>query len=355
MGVDDAPIRHALAWLGEGRRVALATVVETWGASPRPPGSLLAVTPDGNFTGSVSGGCIEAEVITAALRVMASGRPELLHFSIGDEQAWHVGLACGGSLTVFVEPASDAELLGAICTARPIAVVTDLGDARHALVGPTSVAGGSLPLPPAAVAAACQALQDDESRRIDGEGQALFATVFNPPMRLIVVGAVHVAQALAPLATGLGFVVTVVDPRAGFASSTRFPDVDIRNDWPDDALTALRPDARTAVVTLSHDAKLDDPALEAALRSQAFYIGALGSRRTHTRRLERLSARGFPGSQLARIHGPVGLDLGGRKAAEIALAIMAEVVAVRYGRASRAARISDSGRQTASAGNTLRS
>lgn len=334
--------------------MALATVVRTWGSAPRPAGSLLAATADGDFAGSVSGGCVEAQVLDAAARVLARRRAEILEFSVADERAWQHGLACGGDVTVLVEPAPDASILSAIMVRPPIALVTDLASATHALVGPQSIEG-PLPLSAEAVAAAREALRDDRSRPIDTEGRVLFATVFNPPLRLVVVGGVHIAQALAPLAAGLGLAMSVVDPRTGFASAARFPGVDVRTDWPDDALAALRPDSRTAVVSLTHDPKLDDPALEAALGSEAFYIGALGSSRTHAKRLERLRARGWAEPALARIHGPVGLDLGGRKAAEIALSILAELVAVRYGRPSRAAAISASGRHTVSAGNTLRS
>ncbi len=175
-----------------------------------------------------------------------------------------------------------------------------------------------------------EALGRDRSGRIEDGGAALFVQVFNPPARLIVVGAVHIAQPLVPMAALAGDAVTVVDPRGAFATDRRFPGVSLTDDWPDQALAALAPDRRTAVVTLTHDPKLDDPALMAALRSEAFYIGALGSRRTHAARLERLREAGFDDTELARIHGPVGLSIGARSPAEIAVSILAQITEVAH-------------------------
>jgi xanthine dehydrogenase accessory factor len=324
------PLERALAWLADGRRVALCTVVGTWGSSPRPAGSLLAVRDDGRFEGSVSGGCVEGAVVTAALAVLTSGTPRLLDFGVSDAEAWEAGLACGGQLSVFLEPAADAALLRRLLAERPIALVTDLAGGGHRLVTADS-AGAD----PATAALAKRALAADECLRIEAGGSPAFVTVFNPPARLVIVGAVHVAQALAPMAALAGFAVAVIDPRNSFASPERFPEVSLVHDWPDDAVARLAPDPRTAVVVLSHDPKLDDPALEAALRSPAFYIGALGSRKTQAARRQRLAALGFGDADLARIHGPVGLDLGGRKAAEIAVAILAQIIAARHGKARR--------------------
>ncbi|HJS88300.1 MAG TPA: XdhC family protein [Acetobacteraceae bacterium] len=220
------------------------------------------------------------------------------------------------------------EILAALAEARrekrPVVLATRLSDgAQHLLPGPS--AGAALN------EAAAAALRDDQSRTVQADGAAWFLQAHNPPLRLIVVGAVHIAQALVPFASGVGFAVTVIDPRRAFASDERFPDVAIRTDWPDEALDALRPDARTAIVTLTHDPKLDDPALDRALRSEAFYIGALGSRRTHAARLKRLRELGHDETAMARIRGPVGLELAAVTAPEIALSIVAELVAVRRG------------------------
>jgi len=209
---------------------------------------------------------------------------------------------------------------------RPVVMATRLSDGEQWLL-PDPAA------PPALADAAAAALRADTSRTIDAGGAAWFLHAYNPPLRLVVVGAVHIAQALVPMAARLGYGVTVADPRRAFASDERFPGVNVSTDWPDEAMDALRPDSRTAVVTLTHDPKLDDPALDRALRSDAYYIGALGSRKTHAARLDRLRAMGHGDAALARIRGPVGLDIGAVTAGEIALSILAQVVAARRGAA----------------------
>jgi xanthine dehydrogenase accessory factor len=211
---------------------------------------------------------------------------------------------------------------------RPAALVTDLADGRQALVHADDRAG-ELALDPAALAAARDALAADRSGMLPVPGRRLFLKAVVPPPRLVLVGAVHISQALAPMAALAGYGVTVVDPRRSFATDARFPAVELTTEWPDEALHRLAPDARTAVVTLTHDPKLDDPALTVALNSPAFYIGSLGSRKTHAARLKRLAAAGFDDAALARIHGPVGLPIGALSPAEIALAILAQITAVR--------------------------
>jgi xanthine dehydrogenase accessory factor len=207
---------------------------------------------------------------------------------------------------------------------RPVVLATRLPDGAQHLLPDTSLAA-------ALNEAAANALRDDESGTVKVGDDDWFLHVYNPPLRLIVVGAVHIAQALVPFAAQCGFAVTVVDPRRSFASDERFPNVTVATDWPDEAMDALRPDARTAVVTLTHDPKLDDPALDRALKSPAFYIGALGSRRTHAARLKRLRELGHTDAEMVRIKGPVGLNIEAVTAPEIALSIIAEIVAVRRG------------------------
>jgi xanthine dehydrogenase accessory factor len=209
---------------------------------------------------------------------------------------------------------------------RPAALVTDLESGDQALVEADGTAG-ALMLSDPEIADVLSAVRDDRSA-LDSQANR-FVQVFNPPLRLIVVGAVHIAQQLVPLAASAGYDVTVVDPRRAWASGERFPEVALVTDWPEEALRALAPDRRTAVVTLTHDPKLDDPALDAALASPAFYIGALGSRRTQERRLERLRSLGYDAAALARIHGPVGLDIGAKSPAEIAVSILAQIIQVR--------------------------
>jgi xanthine dehydrogenase accessory factor len=216
------------------------------------------------------------------------------------------------------------EILAAREAKRPAALVTDLADGAQALVVEGEVKG-DLNLTDAMLDGVRKALAKDESSTIVADDGKLFIHVFTPPKRLVVVGAVHISQALAPMAALAGYAVTIVDPRSAFAMDWRFPGVTLTHDWPDEALEALRPDRRTAVITLTHDPKLDDPALKLALKSDAFYIGALGSRRTNAKRLERLGADGFGAAELTRIHGPVGLDIGAISPAEIAIAILAEM------------------------------
>jgi len=211
---------------------------------------------------------------------------------------------------------------------RPVALATDLASGAQALLD-SGEAIGDLELADDALAAAIGLLERDVSRALDLEGRRVFVHVYNPPSRLIVVGAVHIAQALAPMAALMGYAVTIVDPRRAFATDARFPTVTLSDEWPDEAMERLDPDRRTAVVTLTHDPKLDDPALAVALRSQAFYIGALGSRKTHASRLERLTALGFGEAELARIRGPVGLSIGAITPSEIAVSILGQITEAR--------------------------
>lgn len=216
-------------------------------------------------------------------------------------------------------------ILAARSAKRPFVVATWLATGEQRAWSPD---GETPEVSPTLVDAAADALRADRSRTLEVDGQRVFVQAFNPPLRLVVVGAVHITQALVHMAALLGYEVTVVDPRRSFATAERFPGVQLSDEWPDDALEALAIDSRTAVVTLTHDPKLDDPALAVALRSPAFYIGSLGSRRTHAARLERLAERGFGPDETARIHAPVGLDIAARTPGEIAAAIVGEVTAV---------------------------
>jgi xanthine dehydrogenase accessory factor len=214
---------------------------------------------------------------------------------------------------------------------RPVVLATDIESGLQSLIYEQD-SHGDLTLDPEVLTAARRALRDDRSGIIEAGGRRVFLQVHNPPLRLILVGAVHIAQVLAPMAALAGYAVTIVDPRRSFATDARFPDMTLLTDWPDEAMERMELDGRTAVVALTHDPKLDDPALQVALRSPTFYIGALGSRKTHAARLERLRAAGLGEADLARIHGgPVGLPLGGRSPAEIALSILAQITAVLHG------------------------
>lgn len=222
-----------------------------------------------------------------------------------------------------------AKILEAEAAKKPAALVTRLEDGSQCLVlGEGSE--GALSVGPDTLSAARNALRDDKPGMIETPDGKLFVQVFNPPKRMILVGAVHISQALAPMAKVAGYEVTIVDPRGAFATEERFPGVTLNDEWPGEALEALAPDSRTAIVTLTHDPKLDDPALHAALRSQAFYVGSLGSRKTHAARLERLDEAGFDAQAKARIHGPIGLAIGAKSPAEIAVAILAQVTEVLH-------------------------
>ena len=318
-------------WRTAGKGVALATVVKTWGSSPRPEGSHLAVEAGGAFVGSVSGGCIEGAVIGEAQAAIADGQPRLLEFGVSDERAWEVGLACGGRVQVFVERADDElieRLLAERAAKRAATVVTRLADGTQALVAGDEVSG-ELALTEAQREEVRRRLRSDKSGTLESSDGTLFARCYSQAPRMVIVGAVHITQALAPMAAMAGFEVVVVDPRRAFATAERLPGVTVTTEWPDEALARIGLDAQTAVVTLSHDPKLDDPALIAALQSQCFYIGALGSSRTHAKRVARLTEAGLADA-LPRIHAPVGLDLGGRSPAEIAVSVIAQVIQARY-------------------------
>jgi xanthine dehydrogenase accessory factor len=324
MSEDRDVLRQAAAWSDAGLGVALATVVSTWGSSPRPVGSQLAVNERGEFTGSVSGGCIEGAVVTEGLAAIRDGAPRRLSYGVSDGRAWEVGLACGGRVEVFAQRAR-RDLLDAVLEAtaakRAAVLVADLGTGEARLV-PADAPGEE----PELAAAVRDAARTDRSTQLERGGRTLFLRVYNPPVRVVVVGAVHVAQPLVRMVRLAGYEAVVVDPRPAFATPERFPDVALVPEWPEEALARLALDRRTAVVALSHDPKIDDPALAAALRSQAFYVGALGSRKTQAARRERLLAEGFGEADLARIHGPVGLPLGAVSPGEVAASILAELV-----------------------------
>lgn len=298
------------AWRDAGESVAIATVVETWGSSPRPLGSKMLVGRSGHMAGSVSNGCIEGDVFEEAQEVLASGRPKLVEYGVADDVAFEVGLACGGHIEVFIQPATQThdEALRLLAEERPFVLTTDLASGQTELVQRAP-------------------LTELPSRNGDR-----FEEPFARPAHMVIVGAIHIAIPLHRLAKVMGYRVTVVDARAQFATRERFPEADeLLIQWPDEALGGMTIDRSTALVILTHDPKFDLPALRAALPTAAGYIGAIGSRKTNQNRFDALRAEGFSDDQLARVHGPIGLDLGGRGAEETALGIMAEVTAVRFG------------------------
>jgi xanthine dehydrogenase accessory factor len=330
-------------WSAENKPIALATVIQTWGSSPRRPGAKMAITPDGKITGSVSGGCVEGAVFDAGVEVLKTNRPLLLHFGVADETAWEVGLACGGSIDVFVQPLAPEtfqRLRSVIAEERPavhVSVVRGPDEllGRELLLGDDGSVIGTIDeeLVLRALDAAKESLANGESRRVMlNENVEIFVEVILPPPTLIVVGGVHITIALMALAKTLGYHTVVIDPRSAFGNETRFPTIDqLIPLWPDEAFQQIPITRSTAIAMLTHDPKLDDPALKIALASPAFYVGALGSKTTQAKRRQRLLDDGLSEEQLNRLHGPIGLDLGAGTPEEIAMSIMSEIVAVRNG------------------------
>lgn len=307
---------QALRWVQAGEGAALATVIETWGSAPRRVGAQLVVSGSGAMEGSVSGGCVEGAVVIEALEALETGESRLLEYGVSDGDAFAVGLACGGTIRVLVEPIGAggmpedmlADLVAARAARTPVAYEAALNSDARKLVTDSHA----------------DRFRTDRSG-LSEDGQT-FIAIHNPPLRMAIVGGVHIAQHLEGMARAVGFDTFIIDPREAFGSAARFPGAQVINDWPDDALRDLGVDARTALVLLTHDPKLDDPAIHLALEAGPFYIGALGSGRTHAARRARLEEAGFKPDQIDQIHGPVGLDIGASGPAEIAVSIMAEVI-----------------------------
>ncbi len=335
-------LNEVAAWTSQGKSIALATVIQTWGSSLRGVGASMAVTAGGEIAGSVSGGCVEGAVAEAGLEVLETGLPQLLAFGVADETAWEVGLSCGGSIEVFVRPLNP-ELIPfwqmAEKGGKSIAFVTVTHGPKHllgkelALLEDGSVYGSiSSELDQRVIDLAQSTLASESSKRVQVEPDAveIFISVEFPAPTLVIVGGGHIAIPLVAFAKTLGYRSIVIDPRRMFGSQARFPHADqLIQAWPDKALVETGITSHTAVATLTHDPKIDDPALKIALKSQAFYIGVLGSKKTHQARRQRLLDAGMSATQIDRLHAPIGLDLGGRSPQEIALAIMAEIIKVR--------------------------
>jgi xanthine dehydrogenase accessory factor len=343
-------------WRAEGAGVGRAVVVRTFGSAPRPEGAVLLVTDDGRLAGSVSGGCVEGAAAEEILAARAAGRERVIRYGISDEQAWDVGLACGGTIDVLISPrVPDAAIVAAHETREGRgdgrAIVTPLpDDAPAPAFGAHSPGPGAPPSEPlvvhddgtldgtlgdrtadaALVVAATEALAKGVSRTVEIAGRQLFIEAYPVRPRLVVVGAVEVGRSLVRLAKELGYETVVVDGRSAFATEARFPDVDrLVVGWPDEVADEIGLGPADAVAVLTHDVKFDEPAIVEALHRGCRYVGAVGSRKTQADRRERLLAAGVAPEDLDRLRGPIGLDLGGRLPSETALAIMAEIVAER--------------------------
>ena len=312
------------AWLAEHGKIAVATVVGTWGSAPVPVGGQMVVSLDGRFEGSVSGGCVEGEVIAEAEDILASGQPKTLDFGVADETAWQVGLPCGGQIRVFVERLEKRDGLPLIEQAlearngrRGLLVRTRLKDGRHDIY--TRDDQGLDPT-------LRKRFESGESElEMTPEGE-IFLHAMVPPARILIIGATHIGQILAQLVSMAGYEVVVIDPRTAFAAAARFPGIRLDTEWPQDTIPKIGLDPYTAVVALAHVGHIDDEALKLAMRSNCFYIGALGSNRNHVKRTQRLKEAGFNDAEIARIHCPIGFNIGAQTPQEIAIAIMAELV-----------------------------
>ena len=349
------------AWGDAAATAGRAVVVRTFGSAPRPEGAVLLATADGRIAGSVSGGCVEGAAAEEIERARQTGHSRVIRYGISDEEAWDVGLACGGTIDVLAQPAIPGAALEAARVSSRVgghgaAVITPLpADSPPAEFGEHRPGDGAPPEPALTLddgglhgtlgdpslddelaTAAREALRRGLSRTLELRGRSLFVEAFPVRPRLVIVGATEMARALASIAGTLGYERIVIDARPAFAAQERFPDVErLINDWPDDAFDAIDLGPNDAVAVLSHDAKFDEPAIAEALRRGVRYVGAVGSRKTQGDRRARLREAGVGEEDLARLHGPIGLDLGGRAPSETALSIMAEIVADRYGGSGR--------------------
>lgn len=341
-----SPMRDLLedyeALMATGEPVGRGVVTSVWGSAPRPEGACVLATPSGRMAGSVSGGCVEAAVVEEIQAAIARGTPKLLTLGVSDARAWEVGLACGGTIKVLVQPAVPSEVLAAARGKGSVVVGTLLapeGTATSAVFrenGTVEHTGWPGWILTGLQQAARDALKKESSASIEVSGPDATAQVllevFARRPRLVIFGGVHIAMALVPLAKMMGYYVIVADGRQAFLTKERFPLADeLILGWPEEAYGKSGLDRSTYICVLSHDPKFDEPALELALRSPAAYIGAIGSKKVQATRRELLRAKGFSEEDVARLHGPIGLDLGGRSPAETALAIIAEMTVTRYG------------------------
>ncbi|MBE0613955.1 MAG: XdhC family protein [Burkholderiales bacterium] len=309
--VDLEVIRNASSWHKAGHAVVLATVVKTWGSAPRPLGAMLAIRDDGQVSGSVSGGCVEDDLIERVREHRLAGdKPEVATYGVSKEQADRFRLPCGGTLQLVLEPVKDSagldELLGIIERHELVARFLDLESGKSRL----------------------EPGRWSDALEFDGK---LLKTVHGPRWRLLIIGAAQLSRYLGQMAQALDYHVTVCDPREEYAAAWDVADVAIDRGYPDDVVQAMNLDAHSAVVALTHDPKLDDAALMEALKSPAFYVGALGSKANNDKRRKRLANFDLSAGEIARLHGPVGLKIGSRTPPEIAVAILAEMTAVRRG------------------------
>ena len=324
--------KTAFEWLSSGKRVALATVINTWGSSPRPIGSQLVASEEGAFEGSISGGCVEGEIVSEALDVIGHGKPKRLHFGISKKQANSVGLACGGEIDIFLEKITDGNWISDFNAmekdGKGVSVITDL-ETGYKIIKSINYFNFKKSLLEIRTKNELNLNSLKENNENSSKMGRYFVHKIYPSIQVVIIGAVHIAQSLCNMAGLHEFDVKIIDPRIDFITTERFPNATLIEAWPHDGLSKIKLHKRTAVVVLSHDPKFDDPALRYALSSDVFYIGALGSKKTHQARIKRFQKYGFSEKMIKRIHGPVGLPIGAVTPEEIAVSIMAEIIQKR--------------------------
>lgn len=341
-------LQTARDWTAAGERVVMATVVRVDGSAPRAEGAKMLVAASGAIAGSVSGGCVESAVADEAQAVHEGGKAHIVRYGINRAMMWDVGLACGGAIDVLIEPLPELSLLercfgvgarAALCTS--LANSGADAPAKAAVFADGGMTGslGDAGFDAALTTAARAQIERGESKTVTIAGRDVFIDVVAPRDRLVIVGAVHIGVCLCAMASAAGFAVTVIDPRERLNDRERFPDAaELLVGWPEDELPKVALDGHAYIAVLTHDEKFDDPSLEFALRAKPRYIGAIGSKKTHAARCERLLAAGFSRERVASVHGPIGLDIGAQSPEEIAIAILAEMIATKYGHRGAALR-----------------
>lgn len=340
-------LNQIVKFIKEGKKLAIATVIQTWGSGPRPVGSSMIISEDLEMAGSVSGGCVEGAILKSVPNILKTNIPMCVGFGVTDEEAWAVGLSCGGQIQVFIEPflsSSEPEmwhiLRGGLSENRGTVLLTKLNDeaSEHLLVLPNGEiieqgqGSSKAPRPLALTENALRAYTERKTQTVTLEdGTTWFAQVFPPKMKLVIVGAAHITVDLVHLAQYFGFETIVIDPRGIFAEKTQFPTPpdQLFVDWPAEVLPDMTLDAYTFAVLLTHDPKIDDQALHILLKSDVAYIGALGSKKTHEKRVKRLTNAGFSEAEISRVHAPIGMAISAKSAREIALSIVGELIKVK--------------------------
>ena len=326
--LDEKILEEASLWIKANNKVALTTVIKTWGSSPRQVGSKMIVNENGNFSGSISGGCVESSVIDESLKLIKDNKLfKKIELKVSDENAWEVGLACGGEITIYLEQINQMkkQILELIINKKKnkeeFAIITNISNGESCIFQKNKPIDKNFEKHSDEIN---NYFNNKQNRII--EKTDIFIDVYLRPIKVIIVGAVHIAQYLADYAKNLNFEIIIIDPRGYFAAKKRFPNMNIVNKWPKEAFKEIETDSNTALIALTHDPKIDDPALKHALKNKFFYIGALGSKKTHENRCQRLKEAGFKEEEIGSIHGPIGIKLGGKSAPEIALSITAQLV-----------------------------